>query len=59
MNLVGYPKSHAPHTTFHLPKPCSHWSATGPRNKLYLQPQLLHTQDSGNDSEVVWPTGAV
>jgi hypothetical protein len=43
MNLVGYPKSHAPHTTFHLPKPCSHWSATGPRNKHYLQPQFLHT----------------
>jgi hypothetical protein len=23
-NLVGYPKSHAPHSTFRLPKPRSH-----------------------------------
>jgi hypothetical protein len=44
MNLVGYPKSHALHTTFRFPKPRSHCSTTGPRNKHYLQPQLLHTR---------------
>jgi hypothetical protein len=58
MNLLGYQKSHAPHTTFSLPKPRSHWSATGPRNKHYLQPQL-HTHGSENESEVVWLAGIV
>jgi hypothetical protein len=41
------PQNHKLRTsTFRLPKPCSHWSATGPRNKHYQQPQLLHAHDS-------------
>jgi hypothetical protein len=44
------PQNHTLHT-FRLPKPRSHWSATGPRNKHYQQPQLLRTHDSGNNSE--------
>jgi hypothetical protein len=45
------PLCHTLHTsTFRLPKPRSHISATGPRNKHYQQPQLLHTLDSGNNS---------
>jgi hypothetical protein len=35
MNSIGYPKSHAPHTNFRLPKLRSHWSVTGLRNKHY------------------------
>jgi hypothetical protein len=35
MNLVGYAKSHAPHSTFYLPKPRNHWSATSLRKKHY------------------------
>jgi hypothetical protein len=38
-------------STFRFPKPHSHWSATGPRNKHYQQSQLLRTHDSGNNSE--------
>jgi hypothetical protein len=54
------PQNHTIRTsTFRLPKPRSHWSATGPRNKRYLQSQLLHTLDSGNNLEAVWPAGAV
>jgi hypothetical protein len=54
------PQNHTLRTsTFHLPKPCSHWSATGPRNKHYQQPPLLHTHDSGNNSEAGCPEGAV
>jgi hypothetical protein len=49
-NSVEHRKAHAPHSTFHLPKPRSHWSATGPKNKHYQQPQLLHAHDSGNNS---------
>jgi hypothetical protein len=49
MNSVGHPKSHAPHSTFRLPKPRSHQSATGPRNKHCQQPQLLHAHSSRND----------
>jgi hypothetical protein len=37
-------------STFRLPKPRSYWSATGPRNKHYQQPQLLRTHDRGNNS---------
>jgi hypothetical protein len=37
-------------STFRLPKLRSHWSATGPRNKHYQQPQVLHAHDSGNNS---------
>jgi hypothetical protein len=37
-------------STFRLPKPRSHWSATGSRNKHYQQPQLLRTHDRGNNS---------
>jgi hypothetical protein len=37
-------------STFRLAKPRSHWRATGPRNKHYQQPQLLHAHDSGNNS---------
>jgi hypothetical protein len=44
-------------STFRLPKPCSHWSAPGPRNKHYQQPQLLRTHDNGNNSEAGCPEG--
>jgi hypothetical protein len=45
------PQNHTLRTsTFRLPKPRSHWSATGPRNKHYQQPQHLHALDSGNNS---------
>jgi hypothetical protein len=54
------PQNHTLHTsTFRLPKPRSHWSATGPRNKHYQQPQLLRTHDSGNNSEADCSEGAV
>jgi hypothetical protein len=47
----SYPQKHMLRTsTFRLPKPRSHWSATGPRNKHYQQPQLLHAHGSGNYS---------
>jgi hypothetical protein len=42
-------------STFRLPTPRSHWSATGPRNKLYLQPQHTRTHDCGNTSKVGCP----
>jgi hypothetical protein len=45
------PQNHTLRTsTFHLPKPRSHWSPTGPRNKHYQQHQHLHAHDSGNNS---------
>jgi hypothetical protein len=54
------PQNHTLRTsTFHLPKPRSHWSATGPRNKHYQQPQLLLTHDSGNNSGADCPEEAV
>jgi hypothetical protein len=46
------PRNHTLHTsTFRLPKPRSHWSSTGHRNKLYQQPQHTRTNDSGNNSK--------
>jgi hypothetical protein len=46
------PQNHTLRTsTFRLPTPRSHWSATGPRNKLYQQPQHTRTHDSGNTSK--------
>jgi hypothetical protein len=44
-------------STFSLPKPRSHWSATGPRNKHYQQTQLLRTHDNGNNSGADCPEG--
>jgi hypothetical protein len=45
------PQNHILRTsTFRLPKPRSHWSATSPRNKLYQQPQQTRTHDSGSSS---------
>jgi hypothetical protein len=46
------PRNHMLRTsTFRLPKPRSHWSATGPRSKLYQQPQHTCTNGSGNNSK--------
>jgi hypothetical protein len=54
------PQNHMLRTsTFRLPKPRSHWSATGPRNKHYQQPQHTRTHDSGNTSKAGCPEGAV
>jgi hypothetical protein len=54
------PQNHTLRTsTFRLPKPRSHWSATGPRNKHYQQPQHTRTHDSGNNSKADYPEGAV
>jgi hypothetical protein len=54
------PQNHTLHTsTFRLPKPRSHWSATSPRNKHYQTPQHTRTHDSGNNSKVGCPEGAV
>jgi hypothetical protein len=54
------PQNHTLHTsTFRFPKPRSHWSATGPRNKHYQQPQHTCTHDSGNNSKAGCPKGAV
>jgi hypothetical protein len=54
------PQNHTLRTsTIRLPKPRSHWSATGPRNKHYQQPQHTHTHDSGNNSKAGCPEGAV
>jgi hypothetical protein len=44
-------------STFCLPKPHSHRSATGLRNKHYQQPRLLHEHDSGNNSGAGWQEG--
>jgi hypothetical protein len=44
-------------STFHLPKPRSHWSATGPRNKHYQQPQHTRTHDCGNKLKAGCPEG--
>jgi hypothetical protein len=46
-------------STFRLPKPRCHWSATSPRNKHYQQPQHTRTHDSGNNSKAGCPEGAV
>jgi hypothetical protein len=54
------PQNHTLHTsTFRFPKPHSHLSATGPRNKHYQQPQLLRTHDSGNNSGTSCSEGVV
>jgi hypothetical protein len=54
------PQNHTLRTsTFSLPKPRSHWSATGPRNNLYQQLQHTRTHDSGNNSKVGCPEGVV
>jgi hypothetical protein len=54
------PQNHKFRTsTFRLPKPRSHWSATDPRNKLYQQPQHTRTRDSGKNLNVGCPEGAV
>jgi hypothetical protein len=54
------PQNHKLRTsTFRLSKPCSHWSATGPRNKHYQETQLLRTHDSGNNSGAGCPEGGV
>jgi hypothetical protein len=54
------PQNHTLRTsTFRLPNPRSHWSATGPGNKHYQQPQLLHAHDSGNNSGAGCLEGAV
>jgi hypothetical protein len=45
-------------STFCSPKPRSHWSANGPRNKHYQQPQLLRAHDSGNNSGAGCPEGS-
>jgi hypothetical protein len=53
------PQNHTLRTsTFRLPKPRSHRSATGPRNKHYQQPQLLRTHNSGNNSKADCLEGA-
>jgi hypothetical protein len=52
------PQNHTLRTsTFRLPTPRSHWSATGPKSKLYQQPQHTHTHDSGNTSKAGCPEG--
>jgi hypothetical protein len=54
------PQNHTLRTsTFRLPRPRSHWSATDPRNKHYQQPQHTRTHDSGNNSKAGCPEGAV
>jgi hypothetical protein len=54
------PENHTLRTsTFRLPKPRSHSSATGPRNKNYQQPQHTRTHNSGNNSKAGCPEGAV
>jgi hypothetical protein len=55
------PQNHTLRTsTFRLPKPRSHWSPTGPRNKHYQQPQHTRTHDTGCPEGVVRPgMGAV
>jgi hypothetical protein len=51
-------QNHTLHTsTFRLPKPRSHWSATGLRNKHYQPPQRTRTHDSGNNSKAGCPEG--
>jgi hypothetical protein len=52
------PQNHTLRTsTFRFPKPRSHWSATGPRNKHYQQPQHTCTHDSGINSKANCPEG--
>jgi hypothetical protein len=54
------PQNHTLRTsTFRLPKPRSHWSATGPKNKRYQQTQLLRTHDSGTTQQPAVQRGAV
>jgi hypothetical protein len=54
------PQNHTLRTsTFRLPKPRSHWSATGPRNKHYQQLQHTHTHDNGNNLKADCSEGAV
>jgi hypothetical protein len=47
------------HGSHHLPKSRSHWSATGPRNKHYQQPQNLHAHGSRNNLGADYLEGAV
>jgi hypothetical protein len=50
------PQDHTLRTsTFRLPTPRSHWSATGPRINLYQQPHHTRTHDSGNTSKAGCP----
>jgi hypothetical protein len=52
------PQNHTLRTyTFRLPTPRSHWSAPGPRNKLYQQPHHTRTHDSSNTSKAGCPEG--
>jgi hypothetical protein len=52
------PQNHMLRTSiFRLPKPRNHWSATGPRNKLYQQLQHTRTHDSGNNPKAGFPEG--
>jgi hypothetical protein len=52
------PRNHTLRTsTFRLPKPRIHWSATGPRKKLYQQPHHTRTHDSENTSKAGCPEG--
>jgi hypothetical protein len=54
------PQNHTLRTsTFPLPKPRSHWSATGRTNKHYQQPQHTRTHDSRNNSKAGCPERAV
>jgi hypothetical protein len=63
MTVIKKLGRHTNHTlrtsTFRLPKPRSHWSATSPRSKHYQQPQHTRTHDNGNYSKVGCPEGAV
>jgi hypothetical protein len=52
------PQTHTLRTsTFRLPTPRSHWSATSPRNKLYQQLHHTRTHDSRNTSKADCPEG--
>jgi hypothetical protein len=54
------PQNHTLRTsTFRLPTPRSHWSATSHRNKLYQQPHQTRSHDSGNTSKAGCLEGAV
>jgi hypothetical protein len=59
MNSVGYPKSHAPHTTF----VCQNHVATGVLLVLGTNTTCNHNfythMTVENNSETVWPAGAI
>jgi hypothetical protein len=50
------PQNHTLTSTFRLPKPRSHWSATGPKNKHYQQPlnSYTHTIAETTQKPAVW-----